>query len=122
MLVAALAGVAWILHRPPNIWGYVFSILFLIAMSWIVISVLWPAHADRTCPECGSEKLERLDPSTTIGIRCSGCGFVDDSKSSWLLAEEEGPLENLVLEQRRARRRARARLADGNSPPPNARS
>ena len=46
-------------------------------------------------------RLERLDPKTTHGVRCRSCGFEDEAQSSWLLAEEEGPLEDIVLESRR---------------------
>ncbi|MEX1024474.1 MAG: hypothetical protein WD226_05295 [Planctomycetota bacterium] len=102
MLGAVIGGVAWVMSGPAGLFGYVFMALFGAAIGWIVVSVLWPARADRTCPRCGSERLERLDVSTTVGIRCAACGFEDDSKSSWLLAEDEGPpLESLVLRQRR---------------------
>ena len=33
--------------------------------------------------------------------RGHACGWRDESASAWLLAEEEGPLEELVLAQRR---------------------
>lgn len=109
MLAGVLVGVAWVKAGPTGLWGYVLAALFAVAMGWIVVSVLWPARADRTCPRCGSEELERVDPRTTVGIRCAACGFVDESKSSWLLAEEEGPLEGIVLEQRERRRGQRRR-------------
>ena len=83
----------------PHLW---------VNLVWIGISTLWPATADRSCPSCGEDGLERLDPQKTYGIRCRGCGFRDESVSAWLLAEEEGPLEEIVLRQRRDKGRERA--------------
>ena len=67
---------------------------------WVALSALWPAKADRRCPKCGEDTLVRLDPDTTTGLRCSACDHVDPEATSWFLAEEEGPLEDLVLRQR----------------------
>jgi hypothetical protein len=76
-------------------------------LSWIVTSVLWPARADRRCPACGADSLVRKDPRATVGIACARCGYADADASAWLFAEEEGPLERTVLEERAARRRGR---------------
>ena len=72
----------------------------LIGFSWILISALHPAQADRTCPECGEEALERLDPETTRGVTCARCGHTDRDASSWFFAEEETNLEEIVLAER----------------------
>lgn len=74
---------------------------------WVLAASLWPAKADRTCPQCGEDALERLDPDTTMGLRCTACGHTDPTKSGWFLAEDEGPLEELVLRQRAAKRALR---------------
>ena len=62
--------------------------------------------AEERCPV-------RLDPETTQGLRCRACGQVDEEATGWFLAEEEGPLEELVLLQRaRKRKRKRKRGRD----------
>ena len=58
---------------------------------------------------------------STRGIRCTACGFRDPDASSFLMAEEEGPLEPTVLRERGRSRgplrrtipRRRPRLVDG---------
>lgn len=107
LLAAATISILFIMRRPSGLFVWVAGAGFAILFLWVVISTLWPARADRTCPECGREELERLDSETTHGLRCSACGWQDESLSSWLLAEEEGPLEATVLQQRR-----------GATPPP----
>lgn len=72
----------------------------LFGFGWVLISSLHPARADRFCPECGEEALERLDPETTRGVTCSSCGHTDRDESSWFLAEEETVLEEIVLRER----------------------
>lgn len=77
-----------------------------MALVWVMVSVFWPARADRTCPRCGAERLVRADPRTTLGVRCEACGHEDLEVSSWLLAEDEGDaLEEMVISQRRRGRR-----------------
>ncbi|MCZ6598429.1 MAG: hypothetical protein O7B99_12375 [Planctomycetota bacterium] len=100
LLLATAAGVAVVLRGPAALVGWVITGLVLLALAWTVISTLWPARAERECPDCGEDALERLDPDTTCGVVCQACGYRDDSQSSWLLAEEEGPLEDVVLRQR----------------------
>ena len=103
--LAAVAGGALFVPRLPDLsFGLVVGAGVLVLVGWIVISALWPARADRRCPECGREALLRLDPDATHGIRCGHCGFRDETRSAWLLAEEEGPLERIVLAQRRRKR------------------
>ena len=64
-----------------------------------------PRLPSRACPACGEERLERLDPTTTMGVRCAACGHEDPEATGWFLAEDEGDdLEPLVLEQRRRKR------------------
>ena len=74
--------------------------LFAVPVLWVVISALWPARADRTCPNCGQAGLRRLNRRSTRGIVCNRCDHRDPTRSSWFLAEEEGPLETTVLEER----------------------
>lgn len=84
----------------PDLPFVLLGAVLVLALAWILISSLNPARADRTCPECGEEALERLDPATTRGVVCSCCGHTDRDVSSWYLAEEETTLEEIVLAER----------------------
>lgn len=115
MLGAIAVGVLIVRNAPGWIGPAMVSVLVGAGLLWVGVSVFWPAKADRKCPRCEEEALERLDPDTTQGLKCASCGFVDEQATGWFLAEDEGPLEDLVLRQRaakreakRARRRARA--------------
>ena len=95
---------------PSWIFAAVLGLLLATVIAWIVTSALWPAKADRRCPACGRKSLERMTSDSTRGLACKACGHVDPSASGWFLAEEEGPLEELVLRERnRSRRRDRTR-------------
>lgn len=79
-----------------------------LVLLWLMASTFWPARAERTCPECGAEALERMDPATTMGLRCSQCSYEDPTVSGWFLAEEEEQhLDALVQQQRAAAREAK---------------
>lgn len=99
------SGVGFLLvRRPPlGLFGWSVAALLGAAIVWILVSVLWPARAERTCPACGRPGLVRSDPKAAHGLSCARCGWQDPAASSWLLAEEEGPLEDLVLAARRRR-------------------
>ena len=84
----------------PDLPFVLLGAVLVLALAWILISSLNPARADRTCPECKEEALERLDPGTTRGVVCSRCGYTDRDTSSWYLAEEETTLEEIVLAER----------------------
>ncbi len=77
-----------------------------LGVVWIIASSISPAEADRTCPECNEDALERLDPNTTRGVICSRCGYIDRDISAWYLAEEETTLEEIVLAERAQKRAA----------------
>jgi len=105
MLAAVAAGLLFVLRGPDEVFGVAFAAVLALGIGWIVVSALLPGKAERTCPACGGAGLERLDPQTTQGLRCGLCGWQDESASSFLLAEEEGPLEDIVLRQRHQGRR-----------------
>ncbi len=101
MLAAAILGAAIVLRGPFELYGYALGAIFIFGLIWLFISCVYPDRADSTCPECDADELERLDPTTTIGVRCKACGFVDAHVSSWMFAEHEGvPLEGIVMENR----------------------
>ena len=99
-LAAVAAGVAIVLHRPLFLFVGVLAALAAVPVGWVIVSALWPAKAERRCPACGRDALRRLDPRATHGLVCRACGHRDESASAWLLAEEEGPLEEIVLAER----------------------
>ncbi len=116
LLAAGIFGAVLIQRLGTGIFGWIFAGLVGLGLLWIVVSVLWPARAERTCPDCGRPGLVRLDTDLVHGLECTQCDYRDETASAWLLAEEEGPLEELVLAQR-AQRRER-----GHSPLDTARS
>lgn len=101
MLCAVGLGAAIVLRAPRGLFGLVAGGMLAVVIGWILTSVLWPARADRTCPRCGKPGLRRMEQETTLGLRCELCDWEDESESGWLLAEEEGPLEDIVLRERR---------------------
>lgn len=100
-LAAIALGAAIVRGLPLQAFGAVLGVLFGAALLWIVVSVLWPARAERTCPRCGEVALQRMDPHETRGLVCRACGHRDETASAWLLAEDEGvPLEDIVMSER----------------------
>jgi hypothetical protein len=104
MLASTACGIALVLRGPERAFVVSATIALALVVVWILVSVFFPARVDRTCPECGEESLRRLDSRTTRGILCARCGLVDEQQSSFLLAEEEGPLERIVLAERAVQR------------------
>lgn len=114
MLAAVAVGVLLVTSGPGWLLGAALSMLFGLGFGWMLVSVLYPARADRRCTHCGADALARIDPDATSGLLCRACGRRDETASAWLLAEEEGPLERTVLRERALRRRRRS------APPPPA--
>lgn len=100
MLAAVLAGTWLAFTRPLGLFGVLLAVLAAAPVLWVLVSALWPPRAERRCAVCSADALERMDPRTTHGLVCRACGWSDESASGWLLAEEEGPLEEIVLAQR----------------------
>jgi hypothetical protein len=101
LLLGAVLLAAWIVFaRPFSLFGLVLGAVAAVPIGWVLVSALWPARAERRCPGCGADALARLDARATHGLVCRACGWRDESASAWLLAEEEGPLEEIVLAQR----------------------
>jgi hypothetical protein len=109
MLAAVVCGAALVLSGPDPMFVTALSILVGASIAWVLVSVLWPARPDRTCPACGKEELLRMDPGSTRGVACASCGHRDAEQSSFLLAEDDGAsLETIRLEER-SRRKVEAR-------------
>jgi hypothetical protein len=104
ILAAIGAGMRIVVHGPDWIFAVSLGLLLGIGLLWILVSVLFPAKAERTCPACSGKGLERLDPQSLHGVQCRLCGWSDPAASSFLLAEEEGTFEDIVLHERGYRR------------------
>jgi hypothetical protein len=103
--LAALGTGLWLaLERPRPLALGLAGLGLGVPILWVLVSALWPGRAERNCPACRRAGLVRMSSSTTVGIRCTQCGWCDESASAWLLAEEEGTLEKVVLAQRGERR------------------
>jgi hypothetical protein len=101
LLASVACGVAVVLRAPRGAFAVAAGSLFAVAIAWILVSVFFPARAERRCPGCGQETLERA--GGLRGLACERCGWRDDEASAFLLAEaEDAPLEPLVLAERDA--------------------
>ena len=101
LLGAVLLGAWIVLARPLSLFAWLLVALAVVPIGWVLVSALWPARAERGCPACRADALARIDPRATVGLVCRACGWRDESASAWLLAEEEGTLEEIVLRERR---------------------
>ncbi len=106
LILASIAcAFALVLNGPDSLFGIVFGAVVALGLGWILVCSLFPAKADRKCPQCGKNGLVRLDVRTTRGIRCTRCSFRDETASSFLIAEDEGvAIEKTVLHERDRRR------------------
>ena len=107
MLLASGCGVILVLQGPDRLFVAALAGMFGLALVWILVSIFWPARADRTCPACGRPSLRRLDAAHAQGVACDACGHADPDESSFLLAEEECAIEPIVLRERRLERSSR---------------
>jgi hypothetical protein len=101
ILCAIAAALLFVMRGPDRVFGLAFGLVIGLGFSWILVSVLFPSRADRTCPQCGRKGLVRIDPKATHGLRCRFCPWSDETASAFVHAEEEGPLEDIVLRERR---------------------
>jgi transcription elongation factor Elf1 len=115
LLAATITGMLFVVRGPDRYFGYALGILLALAVSWILISVLHPARVERTCPMCRRESLSRLDAKSTRGVICDACGFSDPHQSSFLMAESEGALEDIVIAERERAHAASSRGMNSES-------
>jgi hypothetical protein len=95
-LGAVLTGVT-LVRAGSQTWFVVVLVgLVVLPAAWVLVSALSPARSDRRCPACGQEALARRSPDSTQGLVCLACGWADEQASGWLLAEEEGGLDQIV--------------------------
>ncbi len=95
-LAAAAVGLLLVFGDSGQLFGWALGALFGVLLLWLTISIFYPTSAEHRCPACSQECLEPLDPTTTRGIRCNACGFVDEEASSFYHAEEAGTLVTIV--------------------------
>lgn len=95
-LVATAIGLLFVFGDDPRLFGWALGSVFAVMLLWIIISILFPGSVDRRCPACAEDRLESLNQTTTRGIRCAACGFVDEEASSFYYAEESGSLITIV--------------------------
>lgn len=100
LLASVAAGMLFVFRGADHLFGVALGVVMGLGFLWILVSVLFPAKPDRTCPRCGNKALERLDPGSTHGLHCRMCHWEDADASSFLLAEEEGTFEDAVLRDR----------------------
>lgn len=118
LLVVGIVAVILVTQGEAALFGWTIGVFFAVGLGWVLVSSLFPAEPDRTCPECSGETLVRIDPLSTRGIRCVSCGFRDEDASSFLMAEQEGSLEPAILMERgRGPARGRLRRSIPRRPP-----
>jgi hypothetical protein len=100
LLASVAAGMLFVFRGADHLFGVALGVVMGLGFLWILVSVLFPARPDRTCPRCGNKALERLDPGSTHGLHCRMCHWEDADASSFLYAEEEGTFEDAVLRER----------------------
>lgn len=100
LLCATIGAVSLVFRGPVGLFAIALACFGVLGVAWLLICVFSSARADRTCPSCGRAELERLDPLSTRGVVCRTCGRWDREQSSFLMAEEEGPIEPIVMRER----------------------
>jgi len=103
LLASVAAGMVFVFRGVDHLFGVALGVVLGLGFLWVLVSVLFPAKPDRTCPGCGRRSLERIDPKSTHGLCCTACDWLDEEASGFLLAEEEGSFEDVVLRERRRR-------------------
>lgn len=106
ILCSVAAAMLFVFRGPDEVFGIAFALVLAVGLSWILVSALSPARAERRCPRCRRLTVVRADAEKLTGLRCKACSWRDDSASAFLHAEEDGtPFENLVLRERDKHRR-----------------
>jgi hypothetical protein len=100
LLCATVGAVSLVFRGPIGLFAIALACFGVLGVAWLLVCVFSSARADRTCPSCGRADLERLDPLSTRGVVCRTCGRFDREQSSFLMAEEEGPIEPIVMRER----------------------
>ncbi len=96
LLASVAAGMLYAFRGPDHLFGIALGVVMGLGFLWILVSVLFPARPDRTCPRCGNRALERLDPGSVHGLRCHMCQWENADAASFLLVEEEDAFEDAL--------------------------
>lgn len=103
-LCVVLGAVVLLRSNPEQLFTVVIAIVFALPILWGGISLFFPAHPDRRCPECNELALETTADDALYGLTCSACGHVDETATAWkFLEERDAPLEPLVIKARENR-------------------
>jgi ribosomal protein L37AE/L43A len=101
LLCSIGAAIAFVMRGPDQVFGVAFGLVLALGLVWILISALFPASADRRCPQCGRATVIRIDVRVLTGLRCRSCSWRDESASAFVHAEDDGePFEDAVLRER----------------------
>jgi hypothetical protein len=106
ILCATVAAMLFVTRGPDHLFAVAFGLVLALGSAWILTSALFPARAERNCPECGRAAVVRIDAHSRIGLRCRNCARRDESASAFIQAEDGGvPFEDAVVRDRRRNRR-----------------
>jgi len=101
LILAIGGGLLLVRLQPEAFFTTLLVVLFVLPFAWGIVSVFFPAYADRKCPDCGAMAVEALAEDDLHGIRCTSCGYEDRDASAWKFAEErDEALEPYVLQER----------------------
>ncbi len=101
-LAAVVSGVALIRNGPPEIPLIAIAACGGLILVWLLVSIFFPAHLDRSCPRCDEESLGPLDPVSFQGVRCTSCGYEDPERSGYLMAAADGQVKAVPTEDARS--------------------
>lgn len=104
LLLAAMLGTFVLIRKAPEgVFTLFIAAVCAVPVIWGLVSILFPASPDRRCPECGELGLEAMSELELHGVRCTDCGYEDESVGTWIFAEErDAPLEPLVIASRKS--------------------
>jgi hypothetical protein len=105
IFLGVVLGTLVLLRRGPDeFFITILAVTVSMPVVWGLVSLFFPAYADRRCPECNELALESMDVDSPTGLECGACGYVDETAGAWKFAEErDAPLEPMVLKSRQSR-------------------
>ncbi len=73
-VAGALALASW---APEAVVGTAVGVVVLLPLGYFLGCTLIPGVEEKTCPGCGKDALEPMDPAERYGVRCAACGHED---------------------------------------------